>query len=153
MKRADQFSAMAVLLVAAAACVESVRMGLTKDFLPGSGMFPFLCALGMGLLAAIQVATSRGTSGERPLSWPHGEGVKRIAAFAGALVIYVFAMDSLGFLVSTLLFFIALFRYPGLYGWRTTLTVSVAMTACLYLGLVRLLGVVLPQGFLSAVGV
>jgi hypothetical protein len=143
----DRISALVVLIFGLLASLESFRMGLWKGDAPGSGFFPLLGAGGMTLLAAFLLATSRGVSSDKQEPFlPRGDGLKKFGAVALALLIYPLLVQLLGFAPGSVLFLAILFRYPGHYGWKTSLVLSLLTVGVMYVSLVMLLKAELPKG-------
>lgn len=148
MTRIDRISALVILVFGVLACLESVRMGLWKGEVPGSGFFPLIGAGGMTLLAALLLATSRASSSTRKVPFlPRSDDErKQLGAIILALLAYPLLAHFLGFAPSSVAFLALLLRYPGRYGWMTSLVVSLLTVGVLYAGLVVFLGAELPKG-------
>ena len=150
MARVDRLTATGVLVLALMACLHSVRLGLWKAGIPGSGLFPLLGAGGMALLAVLLLATSwRSPQQKKTPFWPRGDELKKQGVFALALLVYPILVQLLGFNLGSLVFLVTLFRYPGQYGWKTSLAVGLLAVSVLYASLVVLLGVELPTGLVG----
>ena len=147
MTRVDRISTTVVLIFALLASVEAIRMGPWKDGVPGPGLFPLLGAGGMAVLAALLLATSAAAPPDKRGSFlPRGEDLKQLVAFVLTLLAFPLLARFLGFVPSSAVFLALLFRYPGGYGWKTSLVVSVLTVGILYVVLVVVLGADLPQG-------
>lgn len=66
----------------------------------------------------------------------------------GALIIYVFFLEILGFVISTLVFLTVTMRLYGYMNWLRNVLVSVIFTLVLYFAFNYLLKIYLPQGIL-----
>ena len=147
MTRVDRIFALVILVFGGLACMESIRMGLWKGEVPGSGFFPLVGAGGMTLLAVLLLATSRGTSsGERKVFVFASNELKQLSAFVPALLLYPIFVHFLGFAPASFLFLALLFRRSGRYGWITSLVASFLVVGVLHIGLVVLLKAGLPKG-------
>jgi hypothetical protein len=136
-----------ILIFGVLASFESIRMGPWKDGVPGPGLFPLVGAGGITVLAALLLATSTAvSSGQRESFLPQNEELRQLGAFALSLLLLPFLARILGFVPSSSLFLALLFRYPGGYGWKTSLVVSIVTVGILYVALVVVLGADLPQG-------
>ncbi len=150
MERVDRLTAAGILVLALLACLQSIRLGLWKAGLPGSGLFPLLGAGGMALLAVLLLATSRKSPPKKQSPfWPRGEELKKQGIFALALLVYPLLVQFLGFNLGSVVFLVSLFRYPGQYRWTTSLVVGAVAVGVLYASLVVLLGVELPAGLVA----
>jgi hypothetical protein len=145
--RVDRIFALVILVFGGLACMESIRMGLWKGEVPGSGFFPLVGAGGMTLLAVLLLATSRNAPSEerKPFTFASNE-LKQLSAFVPALLLYPIFAHLLGFAPASALFLALLFRHSGRYGWITSLGVSLLIVGVLYVGLVVLLKAELPKG-------
>jgi len=145
--RVDRIFALVILVFGGLACMESIRMGLWKGEVPGSGFFPLVGAAGMTLLAVLLLATSRDAPSEerKPFTFASNE-LKQLSAFVPALLLYPIFAHLLGFAPASALFLALLFRHSGRYGWITSLGVSLLIVGVLYVGLVVLLKAELPKG-------
>ena len=147
MTRVDRISALVILAFGVLACLESVKMGLWKGEVPGSGFFPLVGAGGMTLLAVLLLVTSKDApSEERKPFMSASNELKQLSAFVPALLLYPIFAHLLGFAPSSVLFLALLFRYSGRYGWITSLVVSLLTVGVLYAGLAMLLKAELPKG-------
>jgi hypothetical protein len=149
--RVDRLTAAGVLVLALMACLHALRLGLWKAGLPGSGLFPLLGAGGMALLAVLLLATSWRSPEQKTATpfWPRGDALKKQGVFAIALLVYPILVQLFGFNLGSLVFLVSLFRYPGRYGWKTSLVVGILAVGVLYASLVVLLGVELPTGLVG----
>jgi hypothetical protein len=145
--RVNRIFALVVLVFSGLACMESIRMGLWKGEVPGSGFFPLVGAGGMTLLAVLLLATSRNAPSEerKPFAFSSNE-LKQLSAFVPALLLYPIFVQLLGFAPASVLFLALLFRKSGRYGWITSLVISLLIVGVLYAGLVVLLRAELPRG-------
>jgi len=145
--RVDRIFALVILVFGGLACMESIRMGLWKGEVPGSGFFPLVGAGGMTLLAVLLLATSRDAPSEerKPFTFASNE-LKQLSAFVPALLLYPIFVHFLGFAPASFLFLALLFRRSGRYGWMTSLVASLLIVGVLYAGLVVLLKAELPKG-------
>ena len=98
MTRVDRIFALVILVFGGLACMESIRMGLWKGEVPGSGFFPLVGAGGMTLLAVLLLITSRGASpGERKTFVFASNELKQLSGFVPALLLYPIFVHFLGF--------------------------------------------------------
>jgi hypothetical protein len=145
--RVDRIFSLVMLVFGGLACLESIRMGLWKGEVPGSGFFPLVGAGGMTLLAVLLLATSKNAPSEKkkPFTFA-GNELRQLSAFVPALLLYPIFAHLLGFAPASALFLALLFRHSGRYGWITSLVASLLIVGVLYVGLVVLLKAELPKG-------
>jgi hypothetical protein len=61
---------------------------------------------------------------------------------------YIYAIGTLGYFSSSLLFLIAAFKCAGVTSWRTTLLLSVGISSGYYILFVKYCEVIFPKGML-----
>ncbi len=116
------------LAISVFAAVQGYALGLGTLQRPGPGFFPFLGGVILGLFSLALLARSLGQAERLSLAgirWP------MFLLVAGALLGYLLALESLGFVIITVLFLLILFR-PASSGWIWPVAGSVLATACVY---------------------
>lgn len=118
---------------------------------PGSALMPTLVAA-FGTLGSLGMLVGRYVGatieGDQPESWPIGtDGLRLLLVVLGA-VVYVIALNFLGFFVSTLLFGFFLVCQLNDKGLLRNALVAVAYAVLSNVLFVVVLGVPLPHGFL-----
>jgi putative tricarboxylic transport membrane protein len=137
------------LVLSTAVCVESWSLKVGGLHNPGPGFLPFYTAILLGLLALISLLqTLKESEGSASEIWG-GIQFGKLAILLGALFLYVFLLDWLGFLLGTFLLLLVLFRIVEPYGWKTILLSSLLTIGGMYLFFVILLESRLPRGFLG----
>ena len=104
----DRVSGLAWLAVALFAATQGLSLGLGSLHRPGPGFFPFWGGVVLGLLSILLVVRSpaRDAPGTPRLA---PDTVRPIVA-AGAILGYLFLLETLGFVPVTFLFLLLLFR-------------------------------------------
>jgi putative tricarboxylic transport membrane protein len=124
-----------------------------SDFGPGPGFFSFWLGILLMAMSLIQIVMTFRRTGE-PLPdgfIPGRDGVKRMLAIMGALVVSLIVMQYLGFSLTMLGFSVFLLRTLGRrQSWWVTLTLSVIGSFGTYY-LFGLLQVALPRGLLGII--
>lgn len=115
---------------------------------PGSGFLPFGLSLILIILSLILIATRLGGRKEPTPFWPEHTWLRPLL---GIIILFAYAasIGKFGFLITTLLF---LFFWMGIIErlrWFKVVTISVVVTAALYIIFGKLLEVPLPVGFLK----
>lgn len=155
MKRRDVESS---LFWAAFGClflVEALRQGLWLKGVPGPGFLPFFCGCALILLSLIVMipAFLKKEGGEKGAeekdSSEDSVGLKRTLLAIVALVGFAFAIEPLGYLISTFLFMTVAGRLLEAKAWWKTLLLAFLTSALTYVLFVILLGVSLPQGLIT----
>jgi hypothetical protein len=151
MKRYDQIGSGVWLLFAGYICVESIRLPLGSFRDPGPGFLPLLVGILLGILAAVSLFQAHtGKSSENREPWYPRERWKTLIWILGALLGYAGILDALGFLASTFLLLIFLFRSsvePRSWPWAIGGSL-IASISC-YVVFELWLRTQLPKGFLG----
>ncbi|HEY7553209.1 MAG TPA: tripartite tricarboxylate transporter TctB family protein [Candidatus Binatia bacterium] len=149
MRRNDLWAAGFLLLLGFLATLESWRLVLGEVGKPGAGFFPFYLALGLTITSfALVVRSFVGRAAERgsspgPLD---AKAVGKIVWLVSGLILYAFAFEKIGFLLSTFLVMVFLLRAIAAFAWRLTLGGSIAIAFLAYLVFKIWLQVQLPAG-------
>jgi putative tricarboxylic transport membrane protein len=153
MNRHELGSALFLLAFGVFGAVEAYRLTLGTPGRPGPGFFPFFLALTLVVVsialtlqalralarrsAAAQAVKDRAAGG--PAQWP------KVIYSLLSLLAYALLLETLGFLVTTILLMIFLFRAVEPQRWRVAVTASVGIAGAAY-ALFQWLGVRLPAG-------
>ena len=147
--RADAVGGVLLLLLAAVAGLAGRALPFGAPGQPGAGFFPRALTL---LLAALALALLiRGLARPAPdftEPWRDPGARRRLLLMTGALVGYVAAVGTLGYLVTTAALFVVMVRGVGGRGFTHTLVVAAACSAGSWYLFGRLLRVNLPAGAL-----
>jgi len=135
-----------------AAILEGVRLVTQKhpntlyDVL-GPGLY--ICLLGVALLAAaMAVACGGRTPAPLDRDEPGASVSRRMTGTVGVLVGYALLLGVAGYLVATVLFFVAEFRLTGAKSWREAALLGAGYAAVFYLVFVYECNLVFPRGVL-----
>ena len=150
MSRSDRFSALFFFALAIFICQQSMGIGVGTLHRPGPGLMSFGAGVGIGLLAlAFLIQTFFSKKGPAGSDQDKGSGGKvKTVSICISLFIYTTAVNWLGFVLSTLLFVLFLFRTVESESWWRSVMKAVLVTIGNYLVFVVWLGVKLPRGFL-----
>jgi hypothetical protein len=112
MKRHDQMSSLLWLILAIIICIESSRLSFGSFHNPGPGFLPLLVGLLLGIFSIIIFlqATLSGRPQEHIPPWVPRERWKKLIWVLVALFAYAICLETLGFLISTFLLLVFLFR-------------------------------------------
>ena len=129
---------------------ESYRLGLSTASRPGPGLFPFIAAACIGLIAALRLTNSVRMSApdENPGSGIAGEGRLVLYVIAG-MAAYAFLLDLLGFLFCTFLLVAFYLKVIAARRWPVTLIFAAAVALASHLFFDVLLKAELPRGLLD----
>lgn len=127
---------------------ESVRPTANFDTIGPDRYLAILSALmillGLGLALRPKSAGQAGDWGDL-CKWPPADYL----IVTVILVAYIWLISVIGFAISSLLFFVALFRLLGEWSWARTLSYAVITTVCLYVVFIYLADMSLPTSFLG----
>lgn len=159
----DTVGGMASVLIGAAYLLVAYRLRVSAldDSLGPSGMPRILgwLMIGLGVVLVAQAVLARRTAlaEARPAKKGEWEGQGRRIAYAGGLLAigaaYLFVVETLGYLVSIALLIIATATYLGAGFRGRVVAIGVLGAIFLYAVFAAVLGVRMPAGILSAVGV
>lgn len=146
--RYDQVGGVIWVALGIALGTGSIKLGVGTLTSPGAGFMPFLAGSLLGLLGLGLILTNTlGGSGKR-----RGEEVS-IRKFWGkgvytliASLIYIFLLDSLGFVIATLLFIFFLQKIMGARKWVPPIFISFLAVGLSYLIFVVWLRINFPRG-------
>jgi putative tricarboxylic transport membrane protein len=104
---------------------------------------------GAGL--AIRAAVAERIAG-KAIAWPDGTGWKLLSIAMAGMAVYVAISQTLGFIISSLVFVPWFIRYFGRYSHWVACSCALGIAAFIYLVFIRLLQLTLPIGPLSFFG-
>ncbi len=150
MKRYDRVCAILFLAIAVIAIILSSYMPMGRISKPGPGFLPFWVGVILALLSIsllLDAVFRKGTADA--VKFLAGEGRwTSVIWTVGSLFGYGFLIESLGFVVSTLLLLLFLFRYIGNQKWWVAFTGTVLVTLTAHLIFKVGLQIQLPRGIL-----
>jgi putative tricarboxylic transport membrane protein len=131
-------------------CEESFRINLGELTNPGPGFLPFLSGLILGGIALLRMVIGfcRKCS-EKEKIWQERSRLPKVGLTLGVIVIYGLLLESLGFLLTTFLILVILFKSIEPQRWRTALSGALFSAVGAYLVFQVWLKVELPTGFLG----
>lgn len=150
MKSKDFVSGAFWLLVALAIIWQSLELKMGDYHAPGPGYLPLGVGLGMaGIAAIIMGRAALFSSGQGLALGLSRAALKKLGVVLGGLLIYAFLFMILGFLPSTFLFMIILFKGVEPQSWPKSLLLAGGVTFFSYLLFDLLLKSELPRGILD----
>jgi putative tricarboxylic transport membrane protein len=136
------------LLFGLAVTFGSVQLGLGTLQAPGSGFLGFLAGVFvtlMALLVMVSTFVGQGNQGKLSALWKEVNWW-RPAAVAILILFYVLALEKLGFLLTSLLFLLILFKWVEKFSWPKAGFVTLSAVVLSYLLFHTFLKASLPQG-------
>lgn len=104
-----------------------------------------------GAMLAIRAAVATG-GGDKTIAWPDRNGWKLLFVAMAGLAVYVAISQTLGFIISSLVYVPWFIRYFGRYSHWVAWACAWGIAAFIYLVFIRLLQLTLPIGPLSFLG-
>lgn len=131
------------------AVFEGWRMNLGTLLNPGAGFFPFYLGIILSFLSILlfyKEVRSRFAETRNPIEiagrW------KRLLFALALFVSYAFALNSVGFIICSIVLLILLCRVVEGCSWRSALLISIICAVVSYLVFAKYLGVPLPKGII-----
>ena len=152
MRRYDQMSSLVWLGFAIYICIASSRLTFGSFDHPGPGFLPLLVGICLGIfsiIAFLQASLSKETE-QIAQSWYPKDRWKKLIWVLGVMFAYAFCLEILGFLISTFLLLVFLFR-SGMEPQRWVVAIGGSAIASLssYAVFELWLKTQLPKGFLG----
>ena len=147
--KADRASSLFWMAIGLGFIYGSVRLGLGTLGEPGSGFLSFVAGSCLTLMALILFIQSfireKGLPGKISALW---QGMKwhRSVMIALVLLGYILGLESVGFILCSLVLIFLMLRVLEKYSWGKSILISVTASAFSYLIFSVLLKVMLPKG-------
>jgi putative tricarboxylic transport membrane protein len=151
MKRRDFHSGLLLLVLGLIIIEESMRLHIGTPQEPGAGFYPLLIGIAIAGLSVLLLAAYlwSGRNGEAlPFKTAKASRLGKLAMTIGALLVYIFALEGLGFLLTTLLFMIFMLKTVEGMKWTVALLTSLFTATACYLLFDLLLQAQMPPGLL-----
>ena len=138
------------LLLSCSLSIESYRLGLSTAHRPGPGLFPFIAAIAIGLIAVFRLVSSLRKSSPDDNFEPGIASETRLVLYVIAgMTAYAFLLDLLGFLFCTFLLVAFYLRVIAARRWPATLSFAAAVALPSHFFFDVLLKAEMPRGLLS----
>jgi putative tricarboxylic transport membrane protein len=149
MKKYDQFTGVVWFGLGIGITIKAIQLGLGKPRLPGPGFVAFLVGLSLGLsgfiLALFATINKKSTDNQTQERGNWG----RVIPVLLALFIFIFLLQPLGFLITTMLFSFVLFKMTEPKKCVIPALISLVVAFLSYLVFSVWLKIPFPKGFLS----
>ena len=151
MKSRDLISSLFWMAIGVGVCYGGydVELGTLQD--PGSGFIFFWVGtimVGLSLFIFIRAMREKGKAGEMKILWSQVKWQKNIYVLA-ALFLYAYVFSYLGFILSTVLLLIFLFKAVEPQRWSMAILGAILSVLTSYAVFQLWLGAQLPKGFLG----
>jgi putative tricarboxylic transport membrane protein len=151
MKHSDQYAGIFWFIVGGAVTISSFFYGVGSSSEPGPGFITLLAGGTLTVLSLVLFVVSGGSKlpfrGLRHI-W-EGLETKKVVYMFGLLLAYTLLIDPVGFLITTFLLLMLLFRIHGSYSYKRVFLLSAAATILSFIVFDQWLGVQLPRGFMG----
>ena len=147
--KADQIGACFWLIFSVFITVESYRKGLGTLHRPGSGFLYFWLGVALGLMSVAILIRARVNKKAEETQGPifgRQKNILKIFFVLFSVFLYIFFIETLGFILVTLLFFLVLLGLIEKKKWGLTIFFSLLVTVVAYLIFGVFLDSQLPKG-------
>lgn len=146
MKRYDRITSLVCIAVAVAICFQSYRLSLGSWRSPGPGFFSFWTGVLLGGISIIVYLKARLSKSQEEASWFPRKRWRVLVLVLSALFAYALLLEVLGFLMTTFLLLLFLFKVIEPERWIVAIGGSLLTTLCSYALFALWLQVQLPKG-------
>jgi putative tricarboxylic transport membrane protein len=151
MKKFDTLSGLFLLILSIAICIGSLRLHVGTFRAPGAGLFPLVTGVVLGFFSILILLEARRKAEEAISFWVPGADKKAILLSFLVILIYALFLERLGFLASTLVFFLLISRFVSGHRWATAVFFAVVASVATYSVFKFLLRSPLPPGILERI--
>jgi hypothetical protein len=130
------------------ALIVALNLGLWRGRSPGEGLFPFITAAGMIVFSIAGAAIALRQPRDATHEAPERTQFWRMGFYVAALLFYALTLESLGFIVATIVSVAAILRFAERYSWVVTLVIAIGAAAACHVLFGLWLGAILPTGTL-----
>lgn len=149
MRKLEFYASILLLLASLLVCLESYKLSLGQPGMPGPGFVPFVLGATLFILAGFYFfKTLRLKQQEEEIALWHGLRWGKVILIYSLLFLYALLLESVGFLLCTLFFLIALFSWVDKQKWYWVYLGSPGITFIFYAVFKLWLKIQLPTGFL-----
>jgi putative tricarboxylic transport membrane protein len=151
MPRYQTWAAVFLFVVGLVATIEARKLSIGEFGRPAAGFFPFYLALVFSLISAALIWQSRQTETTERLPRQGATKVPqpvKVATTLLALIVYVFALEWLGYILATSILMLVLFKAVDPLTWPAAIGGSLSTSLLSYFVFKVWLQVSLPAGLL-----
>jgi len=137
------------LAVGVAAGIGAIQLSLGSLTEPQPGFFPFMGSVILVFLSVILILQGWLRGENAPVVF--GE-VRRLVLFLAVMAGFVVFLDRVGYVICTFIASSLILRILNIKSWRVLILTGLCLSILTYILFDKLLGVDLPMGFLSRLG-
>lgn len=142
----EKIIGLALAVLGAAIAFGGVELGLGHVSLPGPGFFPLVAGLALIIFAGVALWDTKGSrKAEQIAQWANIRWKHMILTFV-FMTVYANLFESLGYIISTALMLMVLFRTYESEKWIFTILRSVLTSVIVYVVFEKIFQLNLPQG-------
>jgi uncharacterized membrane protein YhhN len=146
---ADIVAGLILIFVGIGAVTGAIGLGIGTPTEPQPGFFPFLSGVILFILSSILFVLGWLGRTKGKVSF---EETRRPAMLIAVLIAFVGLLEPVGYIIASPILVILALLIMGIRSWRVLLTTSVALSMGTFILFDRLLGITLPVGILSHLG-
>ena len=151
MQKYDILSGLFLLGVSLAICAGSLQLEVGTINAPGSGFFPLVTGLVLCVFS-ILILIQASKAGREPVRfWALEANKKNIYLTALFILVYALLLERLGFIGTTIFFFLLFSRFVSGHRWSTAVFFAVVTSLATYFVFTILLHAPLPQGIVGRI--
>ncbi|RJR51177.1 MAG: tripartite tricarboxylate transporter TctB family protein [Desulfobacteraceae bacterium] len=151
MRKLDIQSGIFLLLASVAICVGSLQHEVGSLTEPGSGFFPLVTGLVLGVLAILILIEGWKKEQDSAAFWSPAANKMGIFLTIVFILVFSFLLEWAGFLITTTLFFLLVSRFVSHHRWSTALFFGLAASISTYVVFNYLLRAPLPGGIVERI--
>jgi hypothetical protein len=151
MRKFDVLSGIFLLALSFVICIGSLQLHVGTLTGPGSGFFPLMTGLALGVFSILILMQARQAPGERAPLWAPQANKKGIYLTVLFIFVYAMLLERIGFVGATILFFILVSRFVSGHRWTTAVFFALVTSFATYFVFSILIRAPLPQGVLGRI--
>lgn len=149
MRKYDFLSSIFLLAVSLAICAGSLPLEVGTITAPGSGFFPLFTGLVLCFFSILILMQSGKAGGEPVRFWAPDTNKKNIFLTSLFILFYALLLERLGFIGTTILFFLLVSRFVSGHRWSTAVFFALVTSLATYFVFTILLRAPLPPGIVG----
>ena len=149
MRKFDVLSGIFLLALSFVICIGSLQLHVGTLTGPGSGFFPLMTGLVLGVFSILILVQARKAGGQGAPFWAPRANKKGIYLAVLFIFLYAMLLERIGFFGATILFFILVSRFVSGHRWRTAVFFALVTSFATYFVFSILIRAPLPLGIVG----